>query len=258
MARPIGEMSGAELLELVGTAQLEEPDVLRVLRNPYCTLEVVEQVLEQSRWMSSHKVRELVAGFRGLPAARAMHLVFTLPWLSMMQLAQSPRTPPLIRRAADRRLLERLGQMALGEKVAVARRAHRALLLPLIRSNEPAVLEALLENPRLVENDVLLMLNTAGLPPEAVTSIARHTRWGQYYRVRKALVECAAAPLPVALSAMVQIRRSDVRKIARRPDLPEAIRAAAASLVEKDQRRQRRVVIFSDDEPTGAVAEAPD
>jgi hypothetical protein len=263
MTRPIGEMSSPELLALVGNRQLQEPDVLRVLRSPYCTLEIVERVLEQHRWMTSHKIRELVAGFRGLSATRALHLVATLPWLSMLQLAQSPRTPPLVRRAADRRMLDRMSQMALGERIAVARRAHRALLLPLIKSAVPEVLDALLDNPRLVENDILLMLNTVALPREVVTSIARHPRWGQYYRVRRALVECAAAPLPLALSAMVLIRRSDVRKLATRRDLPEAIRSAAKALIEKDQGRRRRmdpkrVVRFSDDERTGAVAETPE
>jgi hypothetical protein len=173
----------------------------------------------------------------------------------MIQLAQTPKVPSLVRRAAERHLLDQISHMALGERIAVARRAHRPLLQPLIRSGEPAVLEALLDNPRLVENDVLVMLSTVVLPRDIVTAIARHRRWGQYYRVRKALVESRSAPLPVALSAMVQLRRSDVRALLRRPDIGEPVRAAARALLEKDRQQPRGVVRFSDDEPTGAVAD---
>lgn len=230
MARKLSALGPEELLAAVRGGDLDEIQVLEVLRNPYCTLEIAVHIADSPRWASSHGVRELLTVHRGFPLARAMSLLPTLPWTSLLQIAQVPRTPPVVRRQAERKLLERLPRMTLGEKIALARRAHRPLFRELMAGSDNQVLTALLDNPRVVENDVLLMVNTSPAQPEFFIAIGRHHRWAQSYRVRVALAECARAPLPLVLSAMVQLNPADLRRLADRRDLPERIRDAAESL----------------------------
>jgi hypothetical protein len=142
--------------------------------------------------------------------------------------------------------------MTLGEKVALARKVHRPLFNNLIAVADGQVLVALLNNPRMVENDILLILNTVDAPPEFYAELTRHHKWGQYYGVRKTLAQCPNAPLPLALSALVQLRASDVREIARRPGLPDAIRAAAEDLRDKEQKGLRRNLIRSSENDESA------
>jgi hypothetical protein len=208
--------------------------------------------------LTSHKVRELLAGFRGLPMARAMNLLATLPWLSLLQVAQAPSAAPPVRRGAERRLLNKILKMTAGEKIALARRAHRPLFGRLIAQADAKILVALLNNPRLVENDILLMLNTITPPSEFILAVARHSRWGQYYGVRKGLVECAQSPLPVALAAMVQLRRSDLEKMATGPHLSEAIRSAAFALLQKNKTTAKKVITCSGDVPPGTGPDTPE
>ena len=240
--RRIADLSSAELLEFVRGADLEEPDVLDVLRNPYCTVEVAEAVADTRRWLASHVVRERVAGFRGLPFARAMDLLATLPWTSLLQIAQQPKTPPVVRRQAEKKLLARIVKMALGEKVALARRSHRPLYPSLVSCGDVHILKALLDNPRLTENDVLLILNTTEVLPEVARAIAGHRRWGHYYRVKVALARCPRTPLPVALSVLVQLRRVDVEGLADDPRAPPGLRVAARQLMAKGQEDERGVL----------------
>jgi hypothetical protein len=230
-------MSSSELLDLVRRGEIEGLEILQVLRNPYCTPEIVEKISENRHWLTSHQVRELLAGFRGMPMARAMNLLATLPWLSLMEVARSPRTPPGVRRLAEKKILVRISTMTLGEKIALARRAHRPLIRPLISTTQSEVLIALLDNPFLVENDVHLMLNTITPPPSLITEIVRHSRWGSYYGVRLALVECKHTPLPLAMSSMVQLTRIDLKGLCERPDLRDEIKDAAKSLLEKARLR---------------------
>jgi len=233
MARKLSALGPDELLTAVRSGDLDELEVLEVLRNPYCTLEVAVHIADSPQWTSSHGVRELLTIHRGLPLARAMSLLPTLPWTSLLQIAQVPKTPPVVRRQAERRLLERLPRMTLGEKIALARRAHRPLFRELMAVSDDQVLTALLDNPRVVESDVVLMVNTSPAPPEFFGTLGRHHRWAQSYRVRSALAECVRAPLPLVLSAMVQLNPADLRRLAGRPDLPERIRHAAESLWER-------------------------
>lgn len=243
MISEISAMNADQLRDLVArTRGLDELEVLAVLRNPYCTVEVAGIVAERRDWLDPHAVRERLAGFPGMPFARAMSLMATLPWTSLLALGQNPRVPPLVRRQAEKKLAQTVQKMSLGEKIALARRAHRPLLPQLMRLGEVAVLEALLDNPRLVENDLLVLLRSEDLPETFMRAVSRHHRWGTHYRVRRAIAESPSAPLPIALSALVSLRPGDLARFARRRDLPERVRNAAQALQDKEERRLRGVV----------------
>ena len=230
VTRKLSALGPEELLAHLREAELDEPEILEVLRNPYCTLEIALTVGDSRRWTTSHVVRELLVGFRGFPFARAMNLLPTLPWTSLLQLAQAPSTPPVVKRQAEKKLLDRLVRMTLGEKTALARRAHRPLFQRLIATADEQVLTALLDNPRLVEVDVLVMVNTASAPRQFYFTLGRHHRWGLSYGVRLSLATCPRTPLPLALSAMVQLNPGDLRRIAEQPDVPERVQLAAQAL----------------------------
>ncbi len=229
----IADRSTEELRELVERGQLDEREVLEVLRNPYCTPDIARAVAARREWLRSHAVRERLAAFPGMPFALALDLLPTLPWLSLLHVAQTPRTPPQVRRTAERKLLERIARMTLGERIALARLAHRPLLPPLLACGEPDVLEALLDNPRLVENDVVLMIRRLEAGSALFAAIARHRRWGSRAAVRRAIAAAPAAPLPVALSVLVQLPRGDLAALARDHAVPEAVRRAAEAVARR-------------------------
>ena len=241
----IRDLDSAGLMELVRSRELDELEALQVLRSPFCTSQIAEAIASNRNLLDPHGVRELLAGFPGFNFGRALDLLATLPWMSLLNVSQSPRTPPVIRRHAERKLFAELVSMALGEKIALARRAHRELFRPLTAAGDIQVLAALLNNPRVVENDILVILNTVDFPPEFPGELARHPRWGTYRRIRRAIVESESTPLPVALSVLVQLPASDLRQVTERRELPPDIRDAALSLLERDARGQRGVIISS-------------
>jgi hypothetical protein len=249
--RRILDMSGEELLELVRSRELADGEALDVLRNPYCTVEIAEFVADSRHLLQSPLVREKLSGFHGLPFGRAMDLLASLPWTALLRVAQTPSAPPVVRRHAEKKLLNLVGRLTLGEKVALARKVHRVLLQRLIVAADAQVLLALLDNPRLAENDILLILNTSEAPPEFFAELARHRKWGQYYGVRLALAECPRTPLPIALSALVQLRTADLDLLVERPQLPEQLRSAARALKEKEKKGLRRVIRSSDHDAEG-------
>lgn len=231
----VAELNTAELETLVERGELDELEVLEALRNPYCTPEIATQLAANRRWLGAHLVRERLAAFPGLPYAVAMNLLPTLPWLGLLHVAQTPRTPPAVRRQAERRLVERVHHMSLGEKVALARLAHRPIFPRLVASGDLPVITALLDNGRLVENDVLLILNQPATPREALVAIFRHRRWGSSYQIRRALAGHGETPVPVALSLLVQLQRRDLEDLVRRPRVRDAVRDGARTLLDRHQ-----------------------
>jgi len=229
----IADLSGSQLLELARSDGLDEGQVLEMLRNPYCTTEVAEVLVRRRELLGSHVVRERLAGFQGMSFSRAMSLLPTLPWLSVLHIAQNPRTPPRIRRQAERKLLHRLPQMSLGETIALARLAHRPLLPALMNTDLEQVQLAVLDNPRLVENDVLLMLSRGTLPRKVLLGVVRHGRWGRSQTVRKRAVRHPELPLPLALGILVELSPSVLKEIATSPGLRDDVRDAAAGLAER-------------------------
>jgi len=259
MTRRIVEMAGADLAELVRTTELDTGDLLEVLRNPYCTPEIAAHIADSPAWRHAHAVRELLAGFRGLPLGKALDLLATLPWASLLRLAQEPKAPPVVRRHAEKKLLERLPKLTLGEKIALARRAHRPILRSLLGSRDLAVLEALLENYRMVENDVLLMIHTMGASaPGVLPAIARHRRWGSYRAVRQAIARCPHAPLPTALAALVQLSSEDVRRLLRTPGTSQPLRSACWELLLKRRRDESLNGTMARYDRRGGFADSPE
>jgi hypothetical protein len=256
--KDISTLDSERLMDFVRERQLDELQVLQVLRSPFCTAQIAERIAADPRLLDAHAVRERLAGFPGFNFGRALDLLGTLPWTSLLSLSQSPRTPPVVRRQAERKLLSQIVSMALGEKIALARRAHRAIFQVLIGTGDAQVLSAMLNNPRLVENDILVILNTAEPPPEFFGELANHRKWGQYYRIRRALVVCPHTPLPIALSVLVQLPVAELRRVLERPDLVDGVRDAARSLLEREASGQRRVVEFTGDDSDGGGAQPPE
>ncbi len=229
----IADLGPVALLELVERGELDELQVLDVLGNPYCSVEVARLVATNRSWLTSHLVRERLAGFRGLPVGTALNLLPTLPWLSLLHVAQSPKVTPVVRRHAERQLLIRLQRMALGEKVALARMAHRQLFRQMLELSDSRVYEALLDNPRTVENDVVLMVARLEQGSRLFSIILRHRRWGASYAVKRAIVRAPQAPLPLALSSMVHLRKPDLNEIAGAAGTMPEVRDAAQALLER-------------------------
>jgi hypothetical protein len=222
--------------------------VLDVLRSPFCTPQIAEVVASTREHLGTQAIREKLAGFPGLNNAQAVGLLGSLSWSSLIAVAQTPKTPPLVRRQAERKLIYQIPTMTLGEKIAMARRAHRALFPGLIGQADEKILTALLDNPRLVENDLIVLINTGEPPVSFIATVARHFRWSRCLGVRRAIVGCPLSPLPLALSILVQLPRSEQRRVVERESVPHRVRSAAEALLARER---------TDDPTPPAIAAEP-
>lgn len=233
MTRHFLDVGPEALVEAAARPDLDDRMAVEILRNPHCSPEIAARVAKHPRLMGSDRIRRLVCTIRGMPTPRVNDLVATLPWLALIQLIQDPRTPPMVRRMGEKRLLIKLPKMAFGERISLARRAHRALYRPLVELGETQVIEALCANPRLTERDVVGLLNGRVVPASLCSALLRSPRWAPRRGVRLALARSRSTPLPIALSALAEFGPGELKSLIGDPAVPARVREAAAGLLKR-------------------------
>lgn len=210
--------------------EVAESEAVRLLRSPLCSARAVA-LLAGAPWArASRRVAPLIVRHPECPRGPALDLLGGLPWTALLEVATDPRTPPPVRRQAERRLGGRLREMALGERVSLARRAPRGVVGILVTDPEPRCTAALLHNPRFTEGDAVRVV-ASNSNPQCIRIVLGHERWG---RVRGVLVAAARSrrlPDAVALGVLPKLGRSDLRSLARGGDASATVREAARRLL---------------------------
>ncbi len=203
----------------------------QLLRHPYLSAETIQVLLDERSVVGSYEVRRELAAHPKTPEVRAIQLVATLYWRDLARMSSESRIRPVVRRAAERRLAERLPGLAVGEKVAIARRCGGGLMAQLGRDPNPRVIAALLENPRLTEGLLLRLVSREDARPEILALIARDRRWGVRYRIRVPICRHPKTPVATAISLLPALRKPDLKAVADDHRLAPAVRKRADLLL---------------------------
>jgi hypothetical protein len=222
------------LVELVAAhgPRLTERDAAQALRHPHASEPMIVEILSSRVLMASRGIRRLVAGHPQTPRHDALHALDDLPWRDLLAIGRETRTPPPVRQAANRKLLDALRGMAVGEKVALARFAPPTLFPALFDEADRRVLEALLQNPRLTPEDVQRWLATGRPSPEGLEQLAAEGRWSSRPAVRSALLLHPATPRAAALALLSSASREELRRLCGTPGVDLLLAACAAELLE--------------------------
>lgn len=239
LVRRLRRLQEADTEELHGllrrhASEIDVPAALHALRNPFIGREGIEVVAGQGRLLASYELKRQIALHPRSPEPLALRFVASLFWRDLLELGLDTRVRPTVRRAADRRLIGRLGGLAAGEKVAIARRASPRVLALLRHDPTPRVIAALLENPRLTEGVLLPLAASEETSPGVLEILARNRRWGSRYELRLALCTNARTPVQTVLPMLPMLRKRDLQTVARTARLSRVVRRRARVLLGED------------------------
>ena len=230
--RRMREAGSEELLVLVRehAGLLDPPAVRNVLRSSFVTAEVIE-VLAHPRLLSFYEVRRDLAFHPRTAQVLAQQLIPGLYWRDLATLGGDMRLHPRLRRMADQYLSMRLPELAMGEKISIARTAGTGLLAQLRHDPNPRVIGALLDNPRLTEDILAPVVHGAGTPGPVLALIAADRRWGARYGLQAAICRNPGTPLATGLKLLPLLRKAELRAVAADPRLSTAVRQRARVLL---------------------------
>lgn len=220
--------SGARQRAILERADLDEPLLVALLRRPLPE-PFLTAITTTSRWSERTRVLGAVVRNPRTPRHLALRLAPALYWRDLAEVAANAVLEAVLRVRAESLLAERLelGELRLGDRLALARLATSGVLRVLLQDLEPKVPRACLENPRLLEQELVAALGKAMVPRSLIAAVADSERWAHSYAVRLALVLQPRTPLSLSLGRLSALRRQDLERVAATRDVPPLVQRAA-------------------------------
>jgi hypothetical protein len=211
----IRRCSASELSDFVAAnaSSLLEDEALAILDNRHCTAAVCGVLARNQRLTAFYAVRLRLVQHRATPLTHSVKLVHYLHWPDLLRLSVDVTVPPQVRRAIDSQLLARLSKLALGEKIAAAKRCSAAVIKVLLFDPDPNVFASLLINQLVREEDLLLLAGSDSASAEKLRLLATDQKWSSRYAIRRALATNPVTPRSVAASQLRFLSRRDLRII---------------------------------------------
>ncbi len=219
--------------------QPPDGDLARILRRPSCPRALVERLVTCNWVLGSRRVLQLLVRHPGCPRHFAWEALPRLGWHDLVAVSRDPRTSPAVRKQCERKLVERIWTLTIGERTALARIAPRGVVSALLTDEAPPCIEALVANPQFTETEALRLL-TSNRNPACLQVLLRSPLWGRKREVLRAAVYCRGVPLGVALGLLALLPESDIAGLAASPEVGAQLRSAAARLLGRRRRGRPR------------------
>jgi hypothetical protein len=229
----IGPHSTADAVEpLLDHPDTDESHLLRLLRKRELASSVIEALARHDRWGRRRIVRAAVVNHPKTPRTLALRLLSLLYWKEQLKVATNLRLAMPLRLAAENRLKERLPELETGEKITLARSVPPSLVAVLASEPEARLIQALLQNPRTREVDVVGIVVRESTPAPVLRVVARSERWVSRASVKLGLVRHPNTPVHVSLSLLERIPRRDLKKLVAGKELPRIVALRAERILD--------------------------
>ena len=146
---------------------------------------------------------------------------------------------------------EKMPDESLGWRKKLARGTDRMKIDRLLFDRHPQVVRLLLDNPRVIERDVIRIAAMRPTNPANLAVVFQHPRWVKRYRVKVALAANPWTPIDIALSCVPHMMQPQLQYIAANGKIHGAVRSAATRLL-----ALRRQPVVPPSEPPTLVVEA--
>ena len=128
-------------------------------------------------------------------------------------------------------LYNMIAGMTVSQKLKLALRGNRDARTLLARDNNKVIRRCVLNNPMLTEEEIINIARDKNSSEEVLRVISDRGDWCKSYGVRRALATNPKTPLPIALRQLATLLITDLGRIARSKDVPQAVVIQARKMV---------------------------
>jgi len=127
-------------------------------------------------------------------------------------------------------LLQRVAKMTVAQRVQFAIKGGSDARRTLIRDSNKVVQRAVLQSPRLTDQEVEAFASMSTLTDEILRLIANNRNFRKNYAVVRNLINNPKTPLDVSLHMLPMINAIDLKRLTTNKNIPETLRSTAAKL----------------------------
>ena len=128
-------------------------------------------------------------------------------------------------------LLQQIAKMTVAQRVQFAMKGGSDARRTLIRDANKVVQRAVLQSPRLTDQEVEAFAAMASLTDEILRLIAGNRVFRKNYVVVRNLMNNAKCPLDVTLHMLPMLNGADLKKLSLNKNVPETLRTSSAKLI---------------------------
>jgi hypothetical protein len=224
--------------QIDSAARLDVAIALTQLEQKNLSTQEIEAIGKRKELLREYRVKRALAFHPHVPRTLALRLVRELYTMDLMRLAQSPTAAGDLQNVAEQALIVRLSQLALGEKISLARQASARTVGALLVEGHRKVAGPALDNPRLTEAQVLKVLSKEKIAPAVVTAVCHHAKWTTLPTVRMALTRHRQTPLDASIKFLRLMTDAELMTLSEIRTLSSVLRAHLEQEIEK--RKSRR------------------
>ncbi|HKT46798.1 MAG TPA: hypothetical protein VJP87_04675 [Candidatus Acidoferrales bacterium] len=127
-------------------------------------------------------------------------------------------------------LLQRISKMTVSQRVQFAIKGGSEARRTLIRDTNKVVQRAVLQSPRLTDQEVEAFASMSNLTDEILRLIANNRNFRKNYAVIRNLMNNPKTPLDVSLHMLPLVNAIDLKKLTTNKNIPETLRTTATKL----------------------------
>jgi hypothetical protein len=135
-------------------------------------------------------------------------------------------------------LLQQISVMTVAKRVKFAMMGGADARRVLIRDTNKVVQRAVLQSPRLTDQEVEAFAGMTSLTDEILRIIGKSRTFRKNYNVVRNLLNNGKAPLDVTLGLLPMLNPTDLKRLGMNKNIPETLRSSAVKLVR--QRSQKK------------------
>jgi len=152
----------------------------------------------------------------------------TLPDMDALAEALADAEPDNERRKT---LLQQISTMTVSQRVKFAMKGGSEARRTLIRDTNKVVQRAVLQSPRLTEQEVEAFASMTNLTDEILRIIGKSRNFRKNYNVVRNLLNNGKTPLDITLNLLPMLNPPDLKKLGMNKNIPETLRATAVKLM---------------------------
>jgi hypothetical protein len=127
-------------------------------------------------------------------------------------------------------LIQRLAKMTVAQRVQFAMKGGSEARRTLIRDNNKVVQRAVLQSPRLTDQEVEAFASMSSLTDEILRMIANNRNFRKNYTVVRNLINNPKTPIDVTLHMLPILNAIDLKRLTTNKNVPETLRTTATKL----------------------------